>query len=550
MNESKRSSIKEENKEEIKTNITNRNKLNIKGTLKVDKVHYLMKDEGQKLFEDINLQYMEPLEGGEESEEQDDGTYRKFLNSIKEDLNLKKENIVFVHDLGLNNNKLNVNDLFDKIKKKSRFKNRNSFLSVYRPKKEDIIRDTYVKKPKKIIPKRRIWGFKAIKSLFVSKIQLKQYLKSGKRILTYDNRKNVNNYFKIKHTLLNIRERKNAVRRNNSQKIFKKLKKGQISDNSDDNIFSFKKKGKINDSLSLLDSSKKTSKISEQKKKKEEEEKKLKEEEKQEVKKDETDENIKKLSPKNQKKKRNILKQKKKIAKKKKNYFLNKNSIFKRKGANPISVSRYNMNNNEKKFKSPAINSILLDIKELSQSILTNRIKKHNDKKNRTILYDKHFGYEYWKENEMRKYLCHNSTTNRNSKSFRALYNPYKDWNTFSVFPSSFSPLYNQRNGDDILDYETDFTSGINEKSTNPYSINWAKNIIQNSYNRKIKLKNNFPGVPKIELVRVNSSIFSPNREKITIDKSKNASEIFRKTNMFGRIYKNNELEFPIIKNF
>ena len=29
-----------------------------------------MKNEGEKLFEDINLQYMEPLEGEEESEEQ------------------------------------------------------------------------------------------------------------------------------------------------------------------------------------------------------------------------------------------------------------------------------------------------------------------------------------------------------------------------------------------------------------------------------------------------------------------------------------------------
>jgi anaerobic ribonucleoside-triphosphate reductase len=74
--------------------------------------------------------------------------------------------------------------------------------------------------------------------------------------------------------------------------------------------------------------------------------------------------------------------------------------------------------------------------------------------------------------------------------------------------------------------------------------------MIQNSYNRTIKLRNNYHGVPKIELVRVKSSI-NANREKITYDKSKNASEIFRKTNnMFGRIYKNNDVEFPMIKNF
>jgi hypothetical protein len=51
LNESKRSSLKEESKEPIKINNINKNKLNsinIKGTLKVDKIHYLMKDEGKK----------------------------------------------------------------------------------------------------------------------------------------------------------------------------------------------------------------------------------------------------------------------------------------------------------------------------------------------------------------------------------------------------------------------------------------------------------------------------------------------------------------------
>ena len=116
---------------------------------------------------------------------------------------------------------------------------------------------------------------------------------------------------------------------------------------------------------------------------------------------------------------------------------------------------------------------------------------------------------------------------------------------------SNFSWLFNQKNGDDLPDYDTDFTSGIREKSQNPYSINWTKSLIQNSYNRNIKLRNNNKGVPRIELVRKQSSTPYTNRERVTYDKSKNANELFRKTNnMFGRIYKNNEIEFPVIKNF
>ena len=120
-----------------------------------------------------------------------------------------------------------------------------------------------------IIPIKRALPFKEIKNLFVSKNELKQYLKSGKRVLTYDNRKNINNYFKIKHTLLNIRERKKAVRKINSQKIFKKTTKGQLFEEEEDDVFGNKKNNKIKDSLSLLDSSKKVSKILEEKKKEE-----------------------------------------------------------------------------------------------------------------------------------------------------------------------------------------------------------------------------------------------------------------------------------------
>ena len=107
-------------------------------------------------------------------------------------------------------------------------------------------------------------------------------------------------------------------------------------------------------------------------------------------------------------------------------------------------------------------------------------------------------------------------------------------------------------NVDDILDCETDFTLGIKENSMNPYSIKWTKSMIKNGYNRNIQLKNNISGVPKIELVRVQSSMPYTKKEKIKYDKNKNINEIFRKNNnMFGRIYKNNNsIEFPIIKYF
>ena len=521
----------------------------------MDKVHYLVKDEGKKLFEDVNLQYIEPLEGGEEeSEEQDDGTYRKYLNNVREELNQKQENFVFIHDLGLSNNMLNVNDLFDKIKKKTKLKTRNSFLSVYnRIKKDNVIPIHKEQRPKIIIPIKRALPFKEIKNLFVSKNELKQYLKSGKRVLTYDNRKNINNYFKIKHTLLNIRERKKAVRKINSQKLFKKTTKGQLFEEEEDDVFGNKKNNKIKDSLSLLDSSKKVSKILEEKKKEEEQKsnfmRKL-----EEKKKDETAEKIRSLSPKNRKKKKNVksIEQKKrKYSQIKKSYLPEKNKIFSRKGTTSININKFIPDKNTTKIKTNAINSILKDIKELSQSILTNRIKRNKERKNRTILYDKHFGYEYWRENEMRKQFCHDSITTRRNKSYRSIFSTNKEGDTLSVLSPNMSWLLRQKSGDDIPDYETDFTTGIRENSFNPYSIHWTKNVIQNGYNRKIKLKNNSPGVPKIELIRVQSSMPKSNNTRVIYDKSKNANDFFRKTNnMFGRIYNNNGITFPVIKSF
>ena len=520
-----------------------------------------MKDEGQKLFEDINLQYIEPLEGGEEeSEEQDDGTYRKYLNNVKEELNQKKENIVFVQDLALSNNRLDINEIFDKIKKKSRLKDRNSFLSVYKTKNEEISPHIEKQKPKNIMKQKRPLGFKAIKSLIMTKVELKKYLKNGKRLLTYDNTKNFNNYYKIKHTLLNIRERKKALRKYKSQKIFKKVKKGQIIDDSEEDIFGNKKKNRIKDSLSLLDSSKKESKILHENKSKVEIKPKIIEKKAEEEKKDEEnknkndnkDEKIKKINPKAKKNKKQTISQQKKKSiypKKNYNYFLNRTKFYRTKGSNQFNFININkLTTSKNKLKSPAINSILNDINDLSKSILSNDNKKHKDKKNKTILYDKHFGYEYWKENEIIKNKCHNVISNRKCKSYRGFYSPKNEKSNFSIMSSNFSWLYNQKNTEDIVDYETDFTSGAN--TLNPYSINWTKHMIQNSYNRKIKL-NNKSLVPKIELVRVQSSLTNRKREKIKYNNSKINNELFRKTsnNMFGRIYKNNEIEFPVIKN-
>ena len=559
-----------------------------------------MKNEGEKLFEDINLQYMEPLEGEEESEEQDDASYKRYLNNVKKDLNLKQEKIVFIQDLGLSNNILDVNGLFEKIKKKSQFKNRNSYLSVLRPNKEDIddIKedDNNKEQPKKIIPIRRKMDFKGIKNLLMTKTELKRNMKNGKRLLTYDNRKKIYNYYKIKHILLTIRERKKIVRKIKSQKIFKKIRNGHNLQSSGEDSFGKKKHNKLKDTLSLLDSSKKTSKNikrskkeqekssrekkSEEKKskekksegkkskekksegkkskeKKEEKEKDKKEEKKQEIIekiKNKNDEILKKINDKKIKKENNLPNAQKKKLLNQKNSFIHNNSVFKRKETKPININKYSIiSQNKNKFKSQAINSILRDIKDLSQSLLTSKANKSKDKKNKTILYDKHFGYEYWKENELRKYLSHHSTTNRNTKNFKFFYSPKKEQENYSMMSNNFSWLYNKNNADELNDYDTDFTLGFKDRSQiqNPYSINWTKSLIQNSYNRKIKLKNNIPGVPKIELVRVKSSFFNSIKEKVKYDNSKKVSEISRKANnMFGRIYKNNEVKFPVIKNF
>ena len=556
MNQSKRSSLGEESINIFKNNNT---KQNLKGTLKVDKINYLPKSQGQKLFEDINIQYIEPLEGGEEeSEEQDDGTYRRYLNNINKELNQKTENIVFTHDLGLNNNRLNVNDLFDKIKKKQKFKFRNSYLSVSMLNKKDDIINKEIKK--KIIPIKRYFRFKDIKNLIVPKAELKKYIKIGKRTITYDNRKNINYYSFIKDILLNIRERKKSVRKIRSHKLFRISKKRKVKQNIEDDIFGNKKNYKIKDSFSLLDSSKKSSIVLiEEKKEEEKKETKVppkvpKVEKKEEIINIEPPKEIINITHKikKKKKKKTLVQKKKNLVNKNTIDFMYKSKFFQKKGTTTTIISnRFKPKTIQSKLKPPAINSILKDIKDLSQSILTNRTKNNNEKKNRTVLYDKHFGYEYWKENELRKCLYYYSNTNKKNKSLKIHFSPNKEPDTFSQMSSNFSWLFSKNNFEDMFDYETDFSFGNKNKSLNPYSIKWTKNMIQNNYNRKIKLKNSNNGIPKIELIRVQSSMPYANKEKIVFNKSKFDNEIYRKNNnMFGRIYKDNEVKFPVIKIF
>ena len=117
---SKDNNEEEGKKEETRKEKENKNTI-IRGTIKLDKVHYLMKKEDKRLFEDINIQYFEPLEGEEEEDsDKDKISYNKYLNNVNKEPNTKKEEIIFINDIGLNSNLLNTKELFDKIKKQNK----------------------------------------------------------------------------------------------------------------------------------------------------------------------------------------------------------------------------------------------------------------------------------------------------------------------------------------------------------------------------------------------------------------------------------------------
>ena len=85
---------KDKDKEDNKNKKNEKEKDNkntiIRGTIKLDKVHYLMKKEDKRLFEDINLQYIEPLEGDEDDSDKDEISYNRYLNNVNRELNTKK----------------------------------------------------------------------------------------------------------------------------------------------------------------------------------------------------------------------------------------------------------------------------------------------------------------------------------------------------------------------------------------------------------------------------------------------------------------------------
>ena len=111
-----------------------------------------------------------------------------------------------------------------------------------------------------------------------------------------------------------------------------------------------------------------------------------------EEKKEEKKEEIKNESPKETKKVTHGIKKKKKkktIVPKKNTNIVNKNTLnllyknklFQKKGTTTTIISNIiNPKKIKSKLKSPAINSILKDIRDLSQSILTSRTKQNKEK--------------------------------------------------------------------------------------------------------------------------------------------------------------------------
>ena len=200
------------------------------------------------------------------------------------------------------------------------------------------------------------------------------------------------------------------------------------------------------------------------------------------------------------------------------------------------------------RLKSPAINSILNDIKSLSNKVMkTNKIKKSRSKKN---LYEKHFGYEYWKENEFRKTFFHPMSTNKKIPSaIGSMNSTLLPDDSYSMISSNLN--YALKNNDYYINDEySNFLFKINDNSFNPYSVHWTKNMLKN-YNRKIKLKKRISGIPKIELkTRSRSSVsMQPtiNYNLRNVVDSKNSNFYRKNNNMFGRIYNKNEVEFPFI---
>ena len=210
----------------------------------MDKIHYLIKKEDKNIFEDINLQYIEPLEGEDEESEKDDISYNKYLKGVNKELNTKKEEITFVNDIGLNSNLLNTKEIFDKIKRQNKYKNlktQNSFRSsisktliknkigipvsnlvdIEENENIKIDNEEEIKKDKNkgnsiYLIRKRKKDLSMINKLLLSKFEIKKFINNEKRFMTYNNINNFSNYLNEKDLVLNIKEKKNNKRKLNS----------------------------------------------------------------------------------------------------------------------------------------------------------------------------------------------------------------------------------------------------------------------------------------------------------------------------------------------
>ena len=650
---SKNSSENKKNKNIIKNNMP----MPIHGTIKIiNKSSYSTRKEGgQNLYEDYNIQYMEPLEGrlnGENGDE-NDLEYNSYLKGVKNDLNKTKQDYHFVNELGFNDNLLRTKEIFDKIKKQSKLNlssKQNSLSSFnnifirnkigggfddgiidindrlyedYEDNNIDGDKETKGKRRKKRKRKNKIIS---VAKLFLSKIDMKKYLNNKKRVVTYDNINDINKYLNKDDIILNKEERNTIPRKLNSGKIAPKFLdklrekneyiEEQISEdyfnkiNSDedeiDKILGFKrKKNIIIEPYTLLDENyngeededeignrknnnikndlnkqkNSTNNVNKQNNKnnknnnkqsnknkpnnllnkldgKKEEIKGVGEREREGEGGEKGEENkgdykhpLIKLEEDIQRRNLNIDKKKKKKKhqnaneekkkgenKPKKNLFLGRNkNIIKIQFKDTISTK---IEDKKHRLKSPAINSILNDISNLSNSIIK-RNKK--EKKVKDIQYDQNFGYEYWKENKFRESILHPLSSNKKgAHSFRSINSTIAPDDTFSICSSNFSWLLNNN------------YSYIKEDVLNPYSVNWTKKVLQNSFNRKIKLKKNLSGIPEIELMsRIKFSISSSqpkmNYNRAHIVDNKNNYYYKKNSKVFGRIYNNNDVEFPLI---
>ena len=590
-----------------------------------------MKKEDKRLFEDINLQYIEPLEGDEDDSDKDEISYNRYLNDVNKELNTKKEEIVFINDLGLNSNLLNTKEIFDKIRKQNKskiIKSQSSFnsfnASLIKNKKlnadaslVELEENENVKinndKIKEALKKKKIRLKKEKKEndvdlsyigrLMLSKLEVKKFINNEKRIMTYNNLNNINLYLNQKDLLLNIREKRNNIRKIKSGRIYKKIemiKRGKTKNNSiifgskskkynenpseneenekEDIFGEKKKKNNYIDPYYLLDDEE----ISDKSEKEKEAENKIpiieikaqinKEEE---VKKSDEyvhpliklEESIKRINMKLKKKKKPPppppVEDQKKEEKKKKLLQAKKKKEIKIKYRDTTSVkieSTGNNINNNIRLKSPVINSILNDINGLSKLIIkkVNNKKKKQKQKN-SVKYEKHFGYEYWKENIFRRSILHPIATNkRKLSSFRSISSTVApDDNSLLSNFSSFLNNNNNKNFNNInnpySDFNDNFSFNINNDDFNPYSINWTRKMLKNAYNKNIKLKKGISGVPEIELMARSRSSFFTLQPKISINMrnivdSKNNNFYNKNSKMFGRIYNKNEVEFPLIR--